>query len=74
MTTNDAKSPWMNTQQLADYLGKPSREAAWVWVRRRGIAAVRAGGTILVARRDVEAALRPVVYRSSVVKPVKRIA
>lgn len=70
----DAKSPWMNTASVAELLDKPSREAVRKWARRHGVVPRRCGRLLLYARRDVEAALCPVVNRQVVVKHARRIA
>lgn len=58
-----ARSPWMNSEELREYLRKPTLDAARIWARRRRIVPVRAGGTLLYARADVEKALTPAVNR-----------
>jgi hypothetical protein len=56
-------SPWMDTEQIAALICRPSRKAVRQWARRRGLVAVRCGARLLYARRDIEATLRAEVRR-----------
>lgn len=51
---------WKTVKDLTNELRFPTEDACRAWLRRQRIANVRRGRVILVAARDVDAALRKV--------------
>jgi len=51
--TPHTPSPWMTTQEAAEYTRRPTRAAFRIWARRRGIVPVDG----LVSRYDIDAVL-----------------
>lgn len=53
----DFTKPFFNTETAAAYVDSPSLAAFRMWLRRRGLATMRRGRRVLVARKDLDAAI-----------------
>lgn len=53
----DFRKPYFGTAAGAAYVDSPSPAAFRMWLRRHGIATMRRGRRVLVARRDLDAAI-----------------
>lgn len=49
--------PWFNSWTAAQYLDKPTREAFWVWAKRKGVVPVKRAGCLLYAKADIDRVL-----------------
>lgn len=52
------KSPYLTTDEAAEYLRQPTRDAFRKWAQRHGVTLLRRGRTLLVDRRELDRVLQ----------------